>query len=82
MTEGHGGKRPRTSPDISPDLRRRIERVRQQQARAEAAQSAVTVEMRALVRELQATGLTVRQIGALMGLSGMRISAISRSKPG
>lgn len=70
--------------DVVPQLpakeQREVERVRKLASQAQVAEEKAARSSRAIVAKLRAEGLTVRDVGTVLGLSPSRVSQLANSK--
>lgn len=64
-------------PVLSDDLQSAIEQVRTNAAEAEAARRRAAEDVRALVARLRTQGLSVRDVGTVLGVSPQRVSQLA-----
>jgi predicted XRE-type DNA-binding protein len=62
------------------DLQVTVERVRAQASEAQAAQRRAAEDVRALVSRLRTQGLSVRDVGTVLGVSPQRVSQLATEK--
>jgi predicted XRE-type DNA-binding protein len=67
-------------PALPDDLQRTLKHVRAEASEAEAAQRRAAEDIRALVSHLRTQGLSVRDIGTILGVSPQRVSQLAAEK--
>ncbi|UQX10057.1 hypothetical protein [Candidatus Mycobacterium methanotrophicum] len=67
-------------PALPDDIQSAVERVRAEAAEADAAQRRAAEDVRGLVASLRAKGLSVRDVGTVLGVSPQRVSQLSAGR--
>ncbi|MDV6278370.1 hypothetical protein R3Q06_33610 [Rhodococcus erythropolis] len=66
--------------DVDPAARREIEEVKQLNAAARRAVDEASRQSRAVVHDLRQRGLSVREIGVMLGITASRVSQLGKDK--